>query len=159
MAVKRNKNGKWEVDFRDPDKKRIQKTFARKKDADEYFQNARVQVRRGQFDRESKDTIGDLADQWLGRKKATAGYRFGTIQNWERHINEYIKPELGDIPMQRATIKDCEDAALKWSAKTSGNTANMVLRTLTAIFALAQRHGTLQQNGTNVAAHAERIKI
>jgi integrase len=159
MAIKRTKTGKYEVDFRDQNRKRIQKTFDKKKDAEAYFQNSRVEVRQGCFIHESKETIGEIAQQWIDRKKAAGGYRFGTIQNWERHINEYIKPELGEILIQRATIKDCEDAALKWSAKTSANTANMVLRTLTAVFALAQRHGTLPQNGTNVAEHAERIKI
>jgi integrase len=57
------------------------------------------------------------------------------------------------------TIKDCELAALKWAVQTSANTANMVLRTLSAIFDLAQRWGTLPQDGMNVAAKATRIKV
>jgi len=159
MAVKRTSTGRYEVDFRDQNRKRIRKNFDTKKAAKEFYENSRVQVRQGHFIHESKDTIEELAQQWLDRKKATGGYRFKTLQNWEIHIERYIKPDLGDVPIQRATIKHCEDASLKWAARTSGYTANIVLRTLTSIFSLAQRYGPLEQNGTNVAAQAERIKL
>jgi integrase len=159
MAVKRTKTGRYEVDFREQNRKRIQRTFDKKKDAEDFYNASRVQVRQGKFIRESKDTVGQIADKWLKRKKATNGYRFGTIQNWETHVEKYIKPDLGDVPVQRATIQDCEEASLKWKARTSGYTANMVLRTLSSIFALAQRYGPLEQNGTNVAEQAERIKL
>lgn len=159
MAVKRLENGKYEVDFRDQNRKRIQKTFTTKKAADEFYTESHTQIRQGSFVRESKATIAEKADEWLARKKATKGYRYGTLQNWGIHIKDYIKPELGDLPIQRATIKDCEDASLKWAERTSANTANEALKTLTAIFFLAQRYGPLDPRGTNVAEQAERIKI
>jgi len=159
MAVTRTKTGRYEVDFRDQNHKRIRKTFDTKKEADAYHEGSHVEVRQGRFIRESKETIGEIADLWMERKKKTAGYRFKTLQNWGIHIDNYIKPELGNLPIQRATIKDCEDASLTWAARTSGNTANIVLRTLTAIFFLAQRYGPLEQNGVNVAEQAERIKL
>jgi integrase len=159
MAIKVTETGKYEVDFRDQNHRRIQKTFDKKKDAEAYYEDSRVQVRQGHFIQASKETIGELADQWIKRKRASDGYRFQTLQNWQVHIDKYIKPDLGHIPIQRASIRDCEEASLKWSARTSGYTANMVLRTLTSIFSLAQRYGPLEQNGTNVAAMAERIKL
>jgi integrase len=159
MAVKRKSNGKYEVDFRDQNRKRIQKSFATKKAAQDYYDEVRSEIRQGSFIRESKATIAEKADEWLDRKKATKGYRYGTIQNWQIHIDKYIRPDLGDLPIQRAAIKHCEDASLKWAARTSGYTANMVLKTLTSIFFLAQRYGPLDPRGTNVAAQAERIKI
>jgi integrase len=159
MGVKLNRNGKYEVDFRDQNRKRIQKTFSTKKAATDYYEDVRAQIRQGSFIRESNATIAEKADEWLDRKKATKGYRYGTIQNWEVHIKKYIKPDLGDLSIQRATIKDCEDASLKWAERTSGYTANMVLKTLTSIFFLAQRYGPLDPRGTNVAEQAERIKI
>lgn len=159
MAVRRTDTGTYEVDFRDQHRRRIQRTFATKKAAADFYNEARVQVRQGKYIRESKETIAVKADQWLARKKATGGYRFGTIQNWAIHVENYIKPDMGELQIQKATIQDCETASLKWAARTSGNTANMVLRTLTSIFFLAQRYGPLEQNGVNVAAQAERIKI
>lgn len=160
MGVRQNeKTGHWEVDFRDQHRKRIQKTFKRKKDADDYYTENRRAVRLGTYVKPSKDTVAEKSDEWLEAKKATGGYRYGTLQNWEIHIRDYIKPELGHLLIQRTTIKDCEQAAIKWAIRTSANTANVVLRTLSAIFDLAQRWGTLPQDGMNVAAKATRIKL
>jgi integrase len=160
MGVRQNeKTGHWEVDFRDQHRKRIQRTFKRKKDADDFYNETRLAVRQGTYVKPSKDTVAEKADEWLTAKKATGGYRYGTLQNWDIHIEKYIKPELGHLLIQRVTIKDVEQASLKWAARRSGNTANMVLRTCSAIFDLAQRWGPLPSDGTNVAAKAMRIKL
>jgi integrase len=158
MAVKPTTGG-YQVDFRDVNHKRIRKTFEKKKDADNYHEQVRTEVREGTFIRASKATIADKAKEWLERKKKTRGYRYKTLQNWEIHVKKYIIPDLGDLPIQQANIKHIEDASLKWAERTSANTANMVLKTLTAIFFLAQRRGPLDPQGTNVAKLAERIKI
>jgi integrase len=158
MAVKSTTGG-YQVDFRDRNGKRIRKTFDTKKAANDYHEEVRTRVREGNFIRESKATIAEKAKEWLDRKKKTRGYRYKTLQNWEIHIEKYIKPDLGDLPIQRANIKHIEDASLKWAERTSAHTANMVLKTLTAIFFLAQRYGPLDPTGTNVAKQAERIKV
>ena len=93
MGVRQNeKTGHWEVDFRDQHRKRIQKTFKRKKDADDYYTENRRAVRLGTYVKPSKDTVAEKSDEWLEAKKATGGYRYGTLQNWEIHIRDYIKP-------------------------------------------------------------------
>jgi integrase len=169
MGVRQNeKTGHWEVDFRDQHRKRIQKTFKRKKDADDYYEESHQAARQGRFIRPSDKTIGDVADQWIERKRSLKTYAFKTLQNWQIHIDNYIKAQydtvkgrfsLGSLRIQAATIKDMEDASLLWVAQTSANQAKMVLKTASAIFAMAQRQGILEPNGVNVAHAAERPKV
>jgi integrase len=169
MGVRQNeKTGHWEVDFRDHHRKRIQKTFKRKKDADDFYNESRLKVRQGTFVRQSDKTIGDMADQWIERKRGLKTYAFKTLQNWQIHIDNYIKAQydtekgrfcLSKLRIQAATIKDMEDASLLWVAQTSANQAKMVLKTASAIFAMAQRQGILEPNGVNVAHAAERPKV
>jgi len=149
-------NGKYQVTFRDHNRKEIQRTFRLKSEADAFLGESKQQLRRGQYFTDSKETVAERADAWLKRKKAADGYRFKTLQNYEIHIDKYIRPELGQLRIQRLTIQDCEEAALLWKARTSANTANMVLKTLNGIFDEAQRHRVIE---VNVAEKAERLKI
>jgi integrase len=156
MGVRVTSTGKYEVTFRDHTRKQFQKTFRLKSEAEDYFRDSKQKLKQGRFIRESKETVADRCDAWLERKKKLPGYRFGTLQNYETHIRDYIKPELGDQRIQRTSIKDCEDKAVNWAAQTSANTANMVLKTMTQIFDEAQRHGVIE---VNVAEKAQRLKI
>src|SRR4029077_19710116 len=126
MAIKQV-NGKYQATFRDQNRKEIQKTFRLKSEAEDWIAEQKQRVKRGNFIRDSKETITDRCDGWIKRKKAINGYRFGTLQNYETHIEKYIKPALGAKRVQWLTIKDCEEAALKWVERTSDNTANMAL--------------------------------
>jgi integrase len=159
MAVTQNHRGRWEADFRDQNGKRKQKHFDTKKEAEDWLLEKLGKVRKGTYVSDSKATIGEKADEWHDRKKATKGYRYITLKNWEIHIRDFIKPELGGLSIQQATMKVIEMASLKWAERSSANNANMVLKTLTAIFFLAQRYGPLDPQGTNVAKMAERIKL
>lgn len=64
---------------------------------------------------------------------------------------------LGHLPIQQTTIEQIEEGSLVWKDQTSGYSANMVLRTLSAIFELAQRRAL--KGKPNNAALADRIKL
>ena len=156
MSIKVLKSGKFQVTIRDANKRLVRRAFRLESDAQKFQNQSREEINLGQFIRPVKETVAERCDAWLKRKKESNGYRFGTLQGYETHIEKYIKPELGGMRIQAVTILNCEEAALKWNARTSANTANMALKTLTGIFAEAQRHGVLREN---VAEKAQRIKI
>lgn len=155
MAVK-HVRGKYQVTIRDANRKEHQRTFRLKSEADIWFHASKQDVQRGSFIRAVKDTITDLSKSWIDGKKAEGGCRYGTLSNYDIHINNYIVPVLGAVRVQSLTIKDCEDAAKKWMEMCSANTANMVLKTLTGILDQALRHRLVE---INVAEKAMRLKI
>jgi len=149
--------GKYRVNLRLKNREKVQRTFRLKSEAEAFEIETKRQDRRGQFFRESKETVAERALEWLRRKEAMEGsYRFRTLQNYEIHIRKYIIPELGAMRVQLLTIKDCEDAALIWMARRSANTANKALQTLGMILDEALRHRLVE---INVAEKAERLKI
>ena len=158
MAINKTAAGTYVVDFRDQSGKRLRKTFPTFKRASDYEKGALAQVSRGDFILPSKDTVKDLADRWHKRKAAANTYAFATLGNWRTHIDKYIVPSLGDLPVQSVGIEAVETAAADWAQMTSVNTANKTLTTLTAIFKLAQRYGPIQGRA-NVAELAERLKV
>ena len=158
MAIKKTVAGTYCVDFRDQHGKRIRKTFDRLEDARAYNKQSHGDISRGDFVAPSDMTVKDIADAWHKRKVDAAGYRPATLGNWRTHIDKYIVPSLGDLLVQRCGIEQVENAVAEWKVKTSANTANKTLGTLTAIFKLAQRYGPLQGKA-NAAELAERLKI
>lgn len=158
MAIKKTVAGTYCVDFRDQHGKRLRKTFDRLEDARAYDKQSLGNISKGDFVAPSYVTVKEIAEAWHKRKVDAASYRPATLQNWRTHIDKYIVPSLGDLPVQRCGIEQVEDAAAVWSKMTSADTANKVLTTLGAVFKLAQRYGPLQGKA-NAAALAERIKI
>ena len=148
------------VKIRDQHGVQIQKTFRLKNEAERFETESKQEVRRGSFVHQSKETIAERCDAWLNFKKSLRdkadAYRFGTLQNYETHIENYIKPVLGDRRVQLVTIKDCKDASLIWVEKCSPNTANMVLKTLTGVLASAQEEQVVE---VNVAEKCPRLKV
>ena len=158
MAINKTVAGTYVVDFRDQNGKRLRKTFDRLEDARNYNKQSNGDISKGDFVAPSEVTVRDIANSWHKRKMESGGYRPATLQNWRTHIDKYIAPVLGDLPVQRCGIEQVERAATLWAQMTSPNTANKVLTTLSTVFELAQRYGPLQGKA-NAAQLAERIKI
>ena len=111
MAINETVAGTYVVDFRDQSGKRLRKTFPTFKRAADCEKEAVAQVSRGDFILPSKDTVKDIAEKWHARKKAAGTYRFSTLQNWRTHIDKYIAPTLGDLPIQQVGVEAVEAAA------------------------------------------------
>jgi len=157
MAIKELPNGKYQVTVRDRlSRKEQQHTFQRKGDAEAWEREQKHAMDHGRYMRDSKETLAERSDAWIQRKRAMGGYRHRTLQNWQIHIDHYIKPKLGDLRTQRLTIKNCKEASLKWVSQCSANQANVVLGTLTAILKDAQEEEIVE---VNVAERTPRIKI
>ena len=157
MAIIKTRAGTFRIDYRDKSGKRYRETFDRKADARERYQQVRGDISKGDYLAPVDTTVKDVAEKWYSYKRDSNGYRHGSLQNWRTHLDSYINPVLGDSRIQQVSIDQIEAAALKWSEQTSPYTANMVLRTLSAIFKRAQRDSL--KGKPNNAAIADRIKI
>lgn len=104
MAINKTAAGTYRVDFRDQNGKRIRKTFDRKEDAREYNKQSLGDVSKRDFVAPSDVTVKETADAWHKRKVDAAGYRAATLGNWCTHIEKYIAPTLGDLPIQRCEL-------------------------------------------------------
>jgi integrase len=151
-------NGKYQVTVRDRvTRKETQRTFRLKGEAEQFKAEAKKRNRAGQaLIRESRETVAERCNAWLEARRLSGGFRFATLLNNKTHIEKYIIPELGTLRVQALTIKDCEDAALVWKTRTSGLTANAVLKILTTIFDEALRHRVIE---FNPAEKALRVKV
>jgi integrase len=157
MAIGKTKAGTFRLDYRDQHKKRIRETFDTFREARAREKIVNGDIEKGDFVAPSNVTVKDAAEAWHKRKADTRGYRPGTLQNWQTHIDKYIVPSLGDRRIQQVTIDEIEDASADWTKMTSANTANDVLTTLSAIFKREQRNSL--KGKPNNAALAERVKV
>jgi integrase len=158
MAINKTAAGTYRVDFRDQHGRRLRKTFDRLEDARNFNKQIDRGYFKGRFRRAADITVKDIAESWYKRKNDAGTYRHGTLHNWRIHIDKYIVPALGSLRIQGATVEQIEIAAARWAKAASTKEANKILRTLTAIFKLAQRYGPLQSKA-NAAELAERLKV
>ncbi|WP_298427567.1 site-specific integrase [Rhodoblastus sp.] len=147
----------WIVDYVDQTGRRHIKTFARKKDADAYHAQARVEVRAGVHtaDSDSK-TVQAAADLWLATCEA-AGLEAATLAAYRQHVRLHILPYLGrgrlsqlSTPMIRSFEDDLRVGAPAPGEETgkprSAAMVKRVLRSLGAIVADAQERGLVARN-------------
>jgi hypothetical protein len=135
MAIRKTVAGTFEVDFRDQHKKRIQKTFDTHRDAAAFHKEALAQVAKREYVKPSKKTVREEADDWDARK-ADGKYRRASLVDWKNHVENYIKPELGELELQDIDVEKVEEVASQWAKKVSPKMVNKVLTTLTAVWRL-----------------------
>ena len=157
--IRQTKAGTWEVDhyYFDPDGKRRRKlkTFAKHKDAVAYEKEALAQVQKREFVPPTKVTVKERATGWLEARFANGNYERSTRIERESHVNHYIVPAFGAMPIQNLTIELIERQMVEWNKKVSAKTVNKVVRTLTEIMSEAKRHAVIRDNP---AAEAKRLK-
>ena len=103
----------------------------------------------------SNKTVREVAEEWY-KRKADASYRRASLVDWKNHVENYIKPQLGDCKLCDIDIEKIEKASTEWGKRVSPKMVNKVLTTLTAILALAKRYKLIKDNP---AEEAERLKI
>jgi len=174
MAVTKTVAGSWLVDFRDQHRRRIRKTFNTHKEAVEFQKEALAQVVKREYVKPSPITVAAVADKWYGRKAGIdsgqdekpngaegqpikkASYRRSSLIDWKNHVENYIKPQLGNLKVYDLDVERIEGALSEWNKRVSPKMANKVLTTMTAILDLAKRYKYIKDNP---AKDAERLKI
>jgi integrase len=162
MAINKTTAGTYAVDFRDQFGKRIQKTFAKHRDAVDYEKESSAQVARREYVRPTNETLKEIAEKWRQRKvdakkpDGTPSYKRSSIEQWKNHVNRFIVAELGQLKVHGVDVEAIERAAAKWQERVSPKTANKILTTLTAVLDLAKRYKLIKENP---AREAERLKL
>ena len=136
----------WLVDYRDQAGKRRAKQFARKKEAEDYADRARTEVRQGTHthDRDSI-TVAVAADLWIAAAEAEALER-STTKRYKELNRLYIQPRLGELKLTALTKPLVQDFRLELLQTKSRAMAGKVLRALSAILSNAQEIGAINQN-------------
>lgn len=145
----------WLVDYRDQVGKRRAKQFARKKEAEDYADKARTEVKQGTHthDRDSV-TVSVAADLWIKVAEAENLER-STIKRYKELARLHIVPRFGDLKLSALTKGHVQDFRLDLLQDKSRPMAVKVLRALSAILANAQDIGAV---GQNVAAGIKATK-
>src|SRR5262249_34545557 len=98
----------WVVDYFDQDGDRHIETFSRKKDADEYHDTVRQDVRKGTHTAPSKSaTVAEACDAWLRRVEADGRERT-TLTQYRQHVRLHIAPKLGRMKLAALSPKAIE---------------------------------------------------
>jgi integrase len=136
----------WLVDYRDQAGKRRAKQFTRKKDAEEYADRTRTEVRQGTHthDRDSI-TVAIAADLWIDAAEAERLER-STTKRYRELANLHIKPRLGALKLTALTKPLVQDFRLELLQSKSRAMAAKILRALSAILNNAMEIGAINQN-------------
>ncbi|RFC67704.1 tyrosine-type recombinase/integrase [Mesorhizobium denitrificans] len=137
----------WIVDYVDTKNVRRLKTFAKKKDADQFSATAKVEVRDGVHvaDRATV-TVSKAGKFWLASGDEARLER-STMNQRKRHLTLHIEPFIGSTLLSKLTVPAIRDFEDKLRAQ--GRTAVMVKKvvgSLGAIITDGQERGLITRN-------------
>lgn len=137
----------WIVDYKDSAGKRRLKTFARKKEADQFAGTASVEVRQGVHVADSASvTIAVAGDLWIATAEAN-GLERTTVANYSGQLKAHIVPFIGGTKLTALTVpalRAFEDRLRKEGR--SALTTKKVLVSLGSLLADAQERGLVGRN-------------
>lgn len=137
----------WVVDYVDAKGTRRLKSFAKKKDADQFAATATVEVREGTHvaDRDTA-TVEAAGKLWILTTKA-AGLERSSVEDYERTLRLHVVPFLGTVKLNAlntARLRAYED-----ELREAGRSASMIRRVMTTLgtmLADAQERGLVVRN-------------
>jgi integrase len=136
----------WIVDYADGQGDRHIATFERKKDADAFQANVRVEVGRGVHTAPSKSvTVAEAAADWIRYAKLEK-LEAATIASYQQHIDKHIVPRVGATKLSTLTTPRIQKFRDDLLASMSRPMAKKVLTSLKAILKDAKRRGNVAQN-------------
>jgi integrase len=134
----------WIVDYTDQQGGRHIHTFARKKDADEYHDKVRVNVRAG-VHTSTRATVAEAGRKWI--EDAEHRLERATVESYRQHLNDHIVPYLGAVRLAQLTVPAVREFMDK--LRSGGRSPSMIKRVvgdLGSILADAQGRGLVAQN-------------
>lgn len=146
----------WVVDYADTKGKRRLKTFAKKKDADQFAATAKVEVREGIHIADSASaTVKEAGELWIRRGEQN-GLERGTIVQYRQHLDLHINPLLGSTLLSRLTVpavRAFEDQMI--DGGRSGSMVRKVMVSLGSLLADAQERGLVIRNAAREKSRAK----
>lgn len=154
-TAKGEEKSAWVVDYVDTKGKRRLKTFAKKKEADQFAATASVEVREGVHVADSDTvTIEEAGKLWLKSGDA-AGLERTTMDQRRQHLNLHIVPLAGEVKLTKVTapwVRSFQD-----DLREKGRSAAMIKRitvSLGSILADAQGRGLVVRNAVHELSKA-----
>lgn len=140
----------WIVNYTDIKGVRRLKTFARKKDADEFAAKTHVEVKDGVHVADSATlTIQQAGEKWI-ETGTNAGLERSTLDQYRQHLDLHITPFLGSLKLSKINlpaIRQFQD-----QLRENGRSQAMVKRvtvSLGSILADAQERGLVVRNAVH----------
>ncbi len=144
---KGEKKSAWVVDYHDAAGKRRLKTFAKKKEADQFAATATVEVKEGVHVADSASIgIEEAGKLWIANAKAIALER-ATIMDYERHLRMHINPFIGRTKLPSFSIAKAR--AFEDQLRDAGRSPAMIKKVLVSLGSLiadAQERGLVARN-------------
>lgn len=91
---------RWDVRYRDPDRRPRTRTFHRKSDAQKFANVVEADITRGDWldPRLGRETFGDWAGRWV---PTIAGLTPKTRESYESILRRHLLPRFEDVPVNR----------------------------------------------------------
>lgn len=136
----------WVADYFDQEGKRHIKTFATRRQADEWLVKARDEVKRGIHTPENTSiTMTEAAHLWLQRCELDELER-STLRQYRTHVALHIVPRIGAEKLARLTTPRVETFKDQLVGNLSRAMAAKVLTSVKSIISEAQRRGLVAHN-------------
>jgi integrase len=147
----------WIVDYADQNGTRRLKTFAKKKLADAFANNAKMEIRHGTHTADSASiTVAEAGELWIATAEKNRLERT-TMDSYRQHLELHIRPYLGRVKLSQLSapmVREFEDKLSHGTPPTGSDTASprspaMVRRVRTSlgsILADAQERGLVARN-------------
>jgi integrase len=135
----------WIFDYRDQHGDRHIRTFARRKDAEDYQATVKVDIQRGVHTAPSKSvTVAEAADDWLKFSKGE-GLERATLAVYRTHV-AHIVARIGNQKLTSLTKPSVNKFRDELVADLSRSLASKVMTSFKAIIKDAERRGNVAQN-------------
>jgi integrase len=146
------KKSAWVVDYFDQSGTRRLKTFDRKKDAEDFEANSKVEIKAGIHTADSASiTVAEAGERWIAACM-NAGLERTTVDSYRQHLNLHITPFLGRRNLSELTIpmiKEFETALQTGTDTEKPRSHAMIKRVrndLGALLSNAQEDGLVARN-------------
>jgi integrase len=154
MSVRRttwkNRDGSqgeaWLVAYRDHAGARRFKNFKKKRDADAYHAEVRVDVRKGIHTADSISvTVAEAGQLWINAA-TDDGLERGTVEQYQQHLKFHIAPLIGATKLSQLTVPSARAFRDKLAKDRSPAMVRKVMNSLGSILTEAQERGLVAQN-------------
>jgi integrase len=135
----------WVVDYVDRSKQRHLKTFAKKRDADDYEAKVKVEIGKG-IHTAGSTTVAQAGELWL-QSRELAGVERTTLVHYRECLNLHIVPLIGSMKLADLTLPALTE--FEDRLRREGRSPSAVKRILTRLSGLlgdAQTRGFVAQN-------------
>jgi integrase len=147
----------WLVDYKDKNGRRHQEAFNKKRDADEFEAQVKVNVRQGiHTPRSTSKTVAKIGAMWI-EDCALEGLERTTVKQYRSRVDLHLVPllvrdfesghaRLGDMKLSDLTTPFVNEVRTALLKKLSRATAKKVLVSFRTMLAYAQTKGLVAQN-------------